>query len=78
MTAPTETRDMRTVLDAYMAHHAAALELVERIADAIASHDVSPDPESVNWGHVGDIAQTRRELQAISDRLFSEGEYAEA
>ena len=35
-----------------------------------------PDPEAINWGHVGDITETRRQLQEIADRLFGEGEYA--
>lgn len=73
----TRPRDTRTALDAYLEHRTAALALVERIREAIAIHDVSPDPESVIWAHVGDIASTRRELQEISDRLFNEGEYAE-
>jgi hypothetical protein len=70
----TETKP--TALDAYMAAHADALALVERIHEAIENHDISPDPDALNWGHVGDIVETRRQLQAISDRLFSEGEYA--
>lgn len=76
----TRTRDTRTALDAYMGHHAAALALVERIRDAIANHDDAPveDPDTdITWGHVGDIASTRKALQELSDRLFSEGEYAE-
>jgi hypothetical protein len=76
-TMTTRSRDTRTALDAYMEHHQAALALVERIHEALANHDISPDPESVNWGHVGDIASTRRELQDLADRLFNEGEYAE-
>jgi hypothetical protein len=54
----------------------AALALVERIHEAIANHDISPDPEAINWGHVGDIGSTRQALQELSDRLFSEGEHA--
>ena len=78
MTNPT--RDIRTALDAYMAHHAAALALLARITEAIANHDDAPveDPDTdITWGHVGDIAETRKTLQELSDRLFSEGEYAE-
>jgi hypothetical protein len=65
-----------TALDAYMAAHADALALIERIQETIANHDISPDPEDIHWGHVGDMVETRRQLQAISDRLFAEGEYA--
>ncbi len=73
------TRDTRTALDACMAHHAAAIELLARITEAIADHDDVPveDPDTdLHWGHVGDIAETREALQGISDRLFSEGEHA--
>jgi len=72
------TKTTRTALDAYMEHHSAALALVERIHDGLASHDVSPDPEEISWGHVGDMAETYIALRQISDRLFGEGEYAPA
>jgi hypothetical protein len=76
----TRPRDTRTALDAYMTHHAAALELLARITEHLANHDDAPveDPDTgITWGHVGDIAETRKVLQEISDRLFSEGEDAE-
>lgn len=71
---PTQTKP--TALDAYMAAHADALVLVERIAAAIENHDISPAPEQINWSHVSDISHTRGMLQEISDSLFCEGEYA--
>jgi hypothetical protein len=76
----TRPRDTRTALDAYMAHHAAALALLARITEHLANHDDAPveGPDTdITWGHVGDIATTRRELQEISDRLLNEGEYAQ-
>ena len=76
----TRPRDTRTALDAYMGHHVAALALLARITEHLANHDDAPveDPDTdINWGHVGDIAETRKALQEISDRLFCEGEYAE-
>jgi hypothetical protein len=66
----------RTALDAYMAHHTAALALIERIHEAIENYDDAPSPEELTWGHVGDMAETERELRQIADRLFREGEYA--
>ncbi len=69
-----------TALDAYMAHHAATLVLLARITEAIANHDDAPveDPDTdITWGHVGDIAETERQLRQISDRMFHEGEHAE-
>ena len=76
----TRPRDTRTALDAYLEHHAAALALLARITEHLANHDDTrvADPDTdITWGHVGDIATTRRELQELSDRLFSEGEYAQ-
>ena len=82
--AITTTREQRRIenqeraLAAYMEHHAAAVSLVERIGEAITNHDTAPDPESITWGTVGSMEKTRHDLQALSDWLFSEGEYAEA
>lgn len=70
---PTTTK--RTALEAYMAAHADALALIERIHEAIENHETA-DPETLHWGEVGDMVETRQMLQAISDRLFAEGEYA--
>ena len=72
----TPSHDRRTALDAYVEHHAVAVALIERIGEALANHDLAPDPDALHWGHLGDIVETRRELQALADRLFSEGEYA--
>ncbi len=69
----TRTRATRTALDAYLENHRAALVLVERVAWMLANRDL----ESLNWGHVGDIARARSQLQEISDQLFHEGEHAE-
>ena len=71
---PIQTK--RTALQAYMTAHADALALIERIHEAIENHDDAPAPEQITWSHVSDIAETRANLQAISDRLFAEGEYA--
>ena len=63
-------------LAAYLEHHAAAVALVERIHEAVANHDLAPDPEAITWGTVGSMEKTRGDLQALSDWLFNEGEYA--
>ncbi|HUW16222.1 MAG TPA: hypothetical protein VMW94_04015 [Actinomycetes bacterium] len=47
--------------------------LVDRIMQTLLDDS---EPEGVNWGHVGDMAATRDELRWISDRIFTEGEYA--
>jgi hypothetical protein len=71
------TKTTRTPLDAYMEDRAAALALLERITAALENHD-DPPADEINWGHGGDMAETRKSLQALSDRLFAEGEYAPA
>ena len=78
--AITTTREQRRIenheraLAAYMEHHAAAVALISRIAEAITNHDLAP--EAINWGTVGSMEKTRHDLQALSDWLFGEGEYA--
>ncbi len=72
----TRSRDTRTALAAYMEHHVEVTEILERILEHYRNHDDAP-ADGLHWGHVGDIAETRRTLQEISDSLFSEGEYAE-
>ena len=72
----TRPRDTRTAMDAYMGHHSATLALLARITEHLANHDDAP-ADGLHWGHVGDIAETRRVLQELSDRLFNEGEHAE-
>jgi hypothetical protein len=80
----TTTREQRRIenheraLAAYMEHHAAAVALISRIQVAVANHDTAPDPESIDWGTVGSMEKTRQDLQALSDWLFNEGEYADA
>jgi len=69
----TETN--RTALQAYMVESTAALALIERLHEALAEHDDAP-ADAISWGDYAVMAETRRELQAISDRLFAEGEYA--
>jgi hypothetical protein len=70
------TQTKPTALDAYMAAHAEAVALIERIQEAIENHDISPVPEQITWSHVSDISHTRGLLQEVSDSLFAEGEYA--
>ena len=69
------SKTSRTARNAYRAHQVAALALLARIRDAL-EDGAAPAPEELNWGHVGDMAETERELQQLADRLFGEGEFA--
>ena len=71
--AKADTRQQNASQD-YAALKQEAERLARRIMEAL--NDDS-EPEGVHWGHVGDMAQTRGDLRAISDRLFHEGEHAE-
>lgn len=61
--------------EAYADRHALATALIARIGATISAQTLE-EGEGVNWGHVGDMAETVRALQQISDRLHAEGEYA--
>jgi hypothetical protein len=68
--------DERTAEQAYVAKHDVAVRIAERILEHLKNHDDSPDPDHINWSHVGDIDDTVVHLRAVADRLFHEGEYA--
>jgi len=69
------TMTTQTALNAYLAERDAALSLIDRIREVIENHDAAP-ADRIDWGHAGGMASIRSDLQAISDRLFSEGEYS--
>ncbi len=71
------TETTRTALSAYMENLTAAQTLALNILGALDNHDTAP-AEEINPGHVGEVAEIRGALQAISDRLFAGGEYAPA
>ena len=69
------SKTTRTALAAYMVERTATLALIERIHEGIENHDDAA-AETISWGDYAVMAETRREFQETSDRLFSEGEYA--
>ena len=50
-----------------------ATTIANRIATELADGEF---PRGLDWGHVGDMAETVRGLRAVSDRMFAEGEHA--
>jgi len=52
---------------------AEATAIAMRIAHELAD---GAFPKGLDWGHVGDMAETVRGLRAVSDRMFAEGEHA--
>jgi hypothetical protein len=71
MTSRTETADQ-----AYARNLRAAREVANRIADHLTELELGNDrPAGLHWGHVGDMAETVKELRVVSDRMFGEGEH---
>jgi len=52
-----------------------AIDIAGRIHDRLADDEW---PEGLDWGDIGDMAQTVRDLRAVSDRLFAEGRHQPA
>ena len=73
MITKADTKDLNASQD-YAALKQEAWLLVDRIMSTLIDDS---ELEGVNWGHVGDMGETRTSLRAISDRLFHEGEHAE-
>lgn len=59
---------------AYRAHIKNCMELAGKIERAVLD---MPANINGNWAKVGDVAHLEDELQAIVDRLYGLGEYAE-
>ena len=67
--------ETRQPIEAFIAKKAQIDTLLDRIVEFSECHfDVMPD--EINWGHVGNLSATLRDLQLISDALFCEGEHA--
>jgi len=64
-------------LDTFVGNLTEITAILARLQSAVDDH-LGIAPENVNWGHVGDTAQIASQLREIRDRLYHEGEYAEA
>jgi len=53
--------------------------LAHRIGQALTQmrKDMTDQPGTIHWGHVGDASDMRQKLQDFVDQAFQEGEYAE-
>jgi len=58
-------------------HNTTSLDLLDRIRTHILSErDAARQGRKAHWGDVGSANDIRRTLQALSDQIFNEGEYA--
>jgi hypothetical protein len=78
----TETRmhkprkDNSEALAAFITKKAEIDTMLERLA-ALSATQFNVDPETLHWGHVGDLGFYASKLRRITDSAFREGEYAE-
>jgi hypothetical protein len=76
MTTGQATKGFRDLTDAaytYNERHIEAAAIAARITESLVNDKW---PEGLDWGHVGDMAETVKGLRAVSDRMFGEGEHA--
>ena len=68
-------RDNSKAVAAFMAKKAEIDAMLVRLMDLSADHfDVSPD--TLQWGHVGNLEYYAELLKRITDAAFKEGEHA--
>lgn len=72
----TNTQKQLTALDAFIEHKARIDDMLERLQTVSADH-FETNPDTVNWGDAGFLADIAADLQHINDRVFKEGEYAQ-
>ena len=72
----TKTRNNDRALAAFMTRKAEIDDMLARL-QVLSDDHFNTNPDDINWGDVGDLADHVTKLSEISDRAFREGEYAE-
>jgi hypothetical protein len=70
------TKDNRKALAAFIAKKAEIDTMLERLAGLSADH-FKTDPDTLHWGHVGNLEFYASQLRRVTDAAFREGEHAE-
>lgn len=69
-------RNNEDALATFIAKKAEIDGMLERLA-ALSSDHFNADPETLHWGHVGNLEFYASQLRRITDAAFHEGEHAE-
>ena len=67
---------MTDALNLFLHHKANIDALLAEIATASSNH-FDADPDAINYGHVGTLADIQTRLGEIADMIARRGEYAE-
>lgn len=71
-----EPQDNSEALTAFLAKKSEIDAMLARLTDLSAEH-FNADPDTLHWGHVGDLEFYTSLLRRITDAAFREGEHAE-
>ena len=69
-------KDNSKALTAFIAKKAEIDTMLERLAAFSADH-FNADPDTLHWGHVGNLEFYASQLRRVTDAAFHEGEHAE-
>jgi hypothetical protein len=69
-------KDNSKALAAFMTKKAEIDTMLERLASLSADH-FNADPDTLHWGHVGNLEFYASQLRRVTDAAFHEGEHAE-
>ena len=70
------TKENSRALAAFMAKKAEIDTMLERLAGLSADH-FNTNPDTLHWGHVGNLEFYASQLRRVTDAAFREGEHAE-
>lgn len=73
---PKRQNDNSKALAAFIAKKIEIDTMLERLAGLSADH-FNADPETLHWGHVGNLEFYASQLRRITDAAFRESEHAE-
>ena len=69
-------KDNSEAVDAFIAKKAEIDTMLARLVNLSADH-FNTDPETLHWGHVGNLEFYASQLRRVTDAAFHEGEHAE-
>jgi len=72
----SKTRNNDKALAAFITRKAEIDTMLARLQGLSAEH-FNANPDEINWGHVGELADMSKTLREICDRALQEGECAE-